>query len=153
MRRRYPEQPMVGVGAVIFRGDNVLLVQRGREPAYGKWSLPGGLVELGESLREAVRREVREEVGLEVVVKDIVAALDRVIFDDTGRIEYHYILLDFLCESAVGEPCAATDVTDCGFVALDALPGYLLTSGTEEIVRRALSRTQGIPFPIYDAHL
>jgi ADP-ribose pyrophosphatase YjhB (NUDIX family) len=144
---------MVGVGAVIFRKERVLLVQRGREPAFGKWSLPGGLVELGESLEEAVRREVREEVGLKVVVRDMVAALDRVIFDDAGRIEYHYILLDFLCDWTSGEPCAATDVMDCAFVPLDLLPQYPMTSGTEQVIRRALGRMQGIHFPAYDARL
>ena len=153
MNRRYPERPMVGVGAIVFRGDRVLIVQRGREPAYGKWSLPGGLVELGESLQEAVSREVREEVGLEIIVKDMVAALDRVILDDAGRIEYHYILLDFLCESTSGEPCAATDVMDSAFVALDALSEYPLTSGTEEVIRRAFGQMQGINFPTYDARL
>lgn len=153
MNRRYPERPMVGVGAAIFRAGRVLLVQRGREPAYGKWSLPGGLVEVGESLQDAVRREVLEEVGLEVVVKDMVVALDRVLFDDAGRIEYHYILLDFLCESESGEPAPATDVTDCAFVALEALNRYPLTSGTEQVIRRALSRMQGIQLPFYDPQL
>lgn len=153
MSRRYPKRPMVGVGAVIFRENRVLLVQRGREPALGKWSVPGGLVELGESLEDAVRREVMEEVGLEVAVKDMIVALDRVILDDSGRIEYHYILLDFLCESASGEPRPATDVRDCAFVPLDALSAYTLTSGTEEVIRRAFSQREGGCFPVYEVGL
>lgn len=153
MNRRYPERPMVGVGAIIFREGRVLLVQRAREPAYGKWSIPGGLVEVGESLEEAVMREVREEVALEVKVKDLVVALDRVIPDENGRVEYHYILMDFLCEAAKGEPVAATDVMDCAFVSLDHLCKYDLTRGTEQVILRACSRNRGIHLPVYDAHL
>lgn len=102
MNRRYPDAPLVGVGAIIFRADQVLLIQRGREPSLGRWSVPGGLVEVGESLLDAVKREVMEEVNLEVDVKDVVAVLDRVIKDEGGRVEYHYILVDFLCESVEG---------------------------------------------------
>lgn len=150
MRRRYPERPMVGVGAVIFRRDEVLLVRRGREPACGKWSLPGGLVELGESLEEAVRREVREEVGLEVTVRDLVVALDRVLRDADGRIEYHYILLDFLCEAKPGEPRPASDVTDCAFVALDGLGRYAMTDGMEKVVRKASLLCRDARSTVYD---
>lgn len=153
MNRRYPDRPLVGVGAIIFRGEQVLIVQRGREPAYGKWSLPGGLVELGESLEDAVRREVREEVGLDISVKDMVAALDRVILDDAGRIEYHYILLDFICEASSAEPHPATDVMDCAFVSLDTLSQYPMTSGTVEVIRRAYERRRGALNPVYEAGL
>lgn len=153
MKRRYPEQPMVGVGAIILRDDLVLLVQRGTEPSYGKWSLPGGLVELGESLHEAVLREVKEEVGLEVQVRDLVVALDRVILDQAGKIEYHYILLDFLCEGNDGEPTPASDVLDCAFVPLRSLSQYDLTRGTERAILRVYAQTQGIDAPTYDAAL
>ncbi len=144
MNRRYPEQPMVGVGAIIFRGEEVLLVKRGREPALGKWSVPGGLVELGEGLDAAIRREVMEEVGLEIRVIDLVAALDRVMFDGNGRIEYHYILLDFLCEMMGGDPVAATDADECRFVALEDLHSIELTRGTEEVIRRAFEKAKDL---------
>ncbi|GLI35987.1 NUDIX hydrolase [Desulforhabdus amnigena] len=153
MNRRYPEYPLVGVGAVIFRDDRVLLVQRGKEPSFGKWTVPGGLVELGESLEDAVRREVLEEVGLDVNVEDLVVVLDRVILDNEEKIEYHYVLLDFLCVSSEGEPVPASDVMDCAFVSLNALPEYNLTEGTEQVVRRAFSQAHGVRFPIYDANL
>jgi len=150
MDRRYPEYPLVGVGAIIFRDERVLLVQRGTEPAYGKWSIPGGLVELGESLETAVRREVGEEVNLDVTVLDLVAVLDSVFRDENRRVEYHYVLLDFLCESPEGDPCPASDVLNCMFVPLDELGRYPMTRGTEKVIRRAFSRTGGAPASIYD---
>jgi len=153
MSRRYPKHPLVGVGAIIFRDDHVLLVQRGREPSYGKWSVPGGLVEVGESLREAVSREVKEEVGLVVEVHDLVVALDRVLPDQTGNIEYHYILLDFLCESQAGEPSPASDALDCKFVPVGSLSHYDMTRGTEGAIRRAYSLAHGIRQPTYDESL
>jgi 8-oxo-dGTP diphosphatase len=153
MNRRYPERPMVGVGAIILRDDQVLLVQRGKEPSYGKWSIPGGLVELGESLQEAVMREVREEVGLDVQVRDLVVALDRVILDQAGRIEYHYILLDFLCECDEGDPAPASDVLDCAFVPILSLSRYDLTRGTRQAILRVCGQLQGIQTPTYDASL
>jgi 8-oxo-dGTP diphosphatase len=151
MNRRYPDRPMVGIGAIIFRGDEVLLVKRGRSPALGKWSIPGGLVELGESLEAAVRREVLEEVGLDVRVIDLCAALDRVILDENGRIEYHYVLLDFLCESAEGDPLAATDAQECIFAPLKELSSYDLTGGSEKVIMRAFEHAKKRQIGIYDA--
>ena len=150
MNRRYPERPYAGVGAIIFRGTEVLLVKRGRPPALGKWSIPGGLVELGESLEAAVRREVVEEVGLEVKVIDLVAALDRVIFDQDGRIEYHYILLDFLCEVLGGHLNAGTDADECRFVPIKNLCRLDMTHGTEEVIERASKKAAHLDVPVYD---
>lgn len=154
MDRRYPQRPMVGVGALIFRDDEVLLVQRGKEPALGKWSLPGGLVEIGESLQEAVCREVLEEVGLSVRAMDLVAALDRVILDDEGRIMYHYVLLDFLCESlSDDQPSPASDVKDCRYLSIEELSAYNLTRGTEKVIRQVFARIRGQNAPVYSADL
>ncbi len=147
--RQYPDRPFAGVGAIIFRGTDVLIVKRGRPPAMGKWSIPGGLVELGESLETSVQREVMEESGLEVRVIDLVAALDRVIFDREGRIEYHYILLDFLCEVTGGILKAGTDADECRFVSVDDLIGYDMTVGTEEVIRRALQKAGNPGVRIY----
>lgn len=153
MNRRYPHRPYAGVGAIIFRGRDVLLVKRGSAPAIGKWSIPGGLVELGESLEASVCRETLEEVGLQVKVIDLVAALDRVILDNERRIEYHYILLDFLCEVTGGDLRAATDADDCLFVPLDELSRYELTRGTEKVIRRAFEKSAATGARIYDDYL
>jgi ADP-ribose pyrophosphatase YjhB (NUDIX family) len=153
MNRRYPDRPLVGVGAVVFRGDHVLLVRRGTEPSLGKWSIPGGLVEVGESVESAVRREVMEEAGLEVEVVDLVAVLDRVIRDDAGAVEYHYILMDFLCHALEGDPVAGDDALDCRFIPIDGLGAYPLTRGTETLVRRVHQGEADFPHSIYDPHL
>ncbi len=138
--RRFPKYPLAGVGAVIFWGDRVLLIQRGQEPACGKWSVPGGLVEVGEKLHETVAREVREEVGLEIEVVALAAVLNRIIRDSLGRVEYHYLLLDFVCLARDHHPAPASDVTDCAFVPLDAIESYPLTEGTAQVIRLAHAR-------------
>ena len=150
MERRYPQRPFAGVGAIIFRGDEVLLVKRGSPPALGKWSVPGGLVELGESLEAAVRREVLEEAGIEVNVLDLVAVLDRVIRDEQGEIEYHYVLLDFLCEPAEGAPLAGSDASECCFVPIAELGRYDLTRGTEKVIQKAAEQAKARSIPVYD---
>lgn len=154
MDRRYPQQPMVGVGAIIFREDQVLLVQRGGEPAKGKWSLPGGLVELGESLHDAVSREVLEEVGLPVEVLDLVVVLDRVIFDEQGKIQYHYVLLDFLCQAEHHKtPIPASDALNCRFVPLCDLSEMNLTDGTTEVIKQAFVKQREPSRRVYDPRL
>ncbi len=102
MSRSYPSHPVPGVGAVILDGDRVVLVRRGREPLKGFWSIPGGGLELGESLLDAVRREVREEVGLEIEVLGMVEIFERILRDGDQRVQYHYVLIDYLCEPAIG---------------------------------------------------
>ena len=102
MKRHYPDQPLVGVGAVVFKGDEVLLVRRGQEPALGSWSLPGGLVELGETLAAAIKRELAEETGLTVTLLGIAAVVERIFPDPDGRIAYHYVLVDYLCDYSAG---------------------------------------------------
>jgi 8-oxo-dGTP diphosphatase len=108
MQREYPLTPLVGVGAVIVQEGRVLLVQRGREPMKGKWTIPGGLVEVGESLQEAVVRETREETGLEVEPVELVELLDRIHREET-RVRYHYVIADYLCRAVGGSLAAADD--------------------------------------------
>jgi len=96
MKREYPETPLVGVGAIIIESDRVVLVKRGHAPLLGKWSVPGGVLEVGETLREAAAREAKEETGLLVEVGELLGVYDRVLRDDTDRVLYHYVLIDFL---------------------------------------------------------
>ncbi len=140
MEREYPKYPLVGVGAIIFdqTRTRVLLVKRAREPAKGLWSVPGGLVDVGETLEEAVQREVREEVGLEVRVGPLVEIMDRIIYDDKLRVQYHYLLVDFLCTVDGEEPQVASDVEEAKWFALDQLDDSEMTHSTLEVIEKAL---------------
>lgn len=137
MRRDYPDRPIVGVGAVVFDGDQVILVRRGSPPSYGAWSLPGGAVEVGETLEEAVVREVAEEIGLEVTAEEVVAVLERIFLDPAGKVQYHYVLVDFLCRSTHGSLRASGDALACARVPLESLADYSLTRETREVIQRA----------------
>ena len=140
MERRYPSRPIVGVGAVIVTaGGGVVLVRRAREPLAGQWSLPGGAVEAGETWAAAVTREVREETGLDVQLCGIVDVLDRIYTDASGRLEYHYVLVDCLCRPRGGQLAAGSDVTDAIIVHGQALGAYTLPADTRRIIEQALA--------------
>ncbi len=117
MKRIYPEQPIVGIGAIIVHGDRVLLVRRATEPLQGEWSVPGGMLELGETLRDGVRREVLEETGLVVEPGEVLDVFDSIFTDGQGRTQYHYVLIDYLCKLISGEATAGTDVSDVRWVS------------------------------------
>ena len=136
MKREYPEAPIAGVGAVIVRDKQVLLIRRAHEPLKGEWSLPGGAVELGETLEAAICREVLEETGLVVEVLDTVKAFDRISRDETGRVRYHYVLIDFLCRVTGGSLACATDALEARWATTTELDG--LTPLTVEVILRAL---------------
>ena len=151
MRREYPDRPLVGVGAVVVREDGcVLLVRRRQPPRAGEWSLPGGLVELGESLDEAVRREVREECGIEVQVGPLVGVFQPIERDATGAIRFHYIVLDYLACYTGGTLHIASDVNDAVWVSPDQLDRYRLRPETVEMIRRALTigHASGVPITL-----
>ena len=138
--RKYPDRPIVAVGAVILDGDRVLLVQRGHEPLKGEWSLPGGAVELGESLEEALVREVREETSLDVTVGPVVEVFDSIRRDAGGRAEYHYVIIDYACRVRRGAPTAAargTDAADVRWVPIAELDRYRMTPAALAVIEKA----------------
>ncbi len=138
--RPYPTRPVVGVGAVVLDGDRVLLVKRGHEPLKGQWSLPGGGVELGETLEQAIAREVREETGLDVEVGPIVDVLDRIGRDADGLVEHQFVLVDFVCRPSGGVLRSASDADDAEWVPLDDLARYGVAPVTVRVIRKAAGR-------------
>jgi ADP-ribose pyrophosphatase YjhB (NUDIX family) len=141
MAREYPKHPIVGVAAVVLRDDQVLLVQRGREPAKGLWGLPGGMLELGETLAEGVRREVLEECGVEIEVGPLVGVFEPMQRNDDGRLRYHYVVLDYLARYVGGELRAADDADDARWVDLDVLDLLPMLAATREMIRKAAGCT------------
>jgi 8-oxo-dGTP diphosphatase len=138
--RRYPKRPLIGVGAIILRRDRILLAQRGKEPLKGWWSLPGGLLELGEALKDGVAREVREETGLEIRPLGIFEVFERIMRDAAGTAEYHYVLIDYLCRITGGTLCAGDDVCRVEWVRRRDLVGMQITEGTLSVIERAFER-------------
>jgi 8-oxo-dGTP diphosphatase len=132
--RSYPDRPWVGVGGVVFREEQVLLIRRGRDPGRGKWSIPGGGLRLGETLKAAVIREMREETGLEVEPLVLVDVLDRIIPGEDGRIQYHYVLIDYLCRVREGVLQSGSDALEAGFYDLESFKKMDLTAGTAEVI-------------------
>jgi 8-oxo-dGTP diphosphatase len=140
--RRYPTRPFLGVGALIFEGRNILLVERAKEPLKGYWSLPGGIVEAGERLEDAVRREVREETGLEIDPLEMFEIFERIMPDTDGLPEYHYVLIDYLCRVAGGKLAASSDVSRAVWATEQDLGQYRITEGTLAVVERAFAKLQ-----------
>jgi 8-oxo-dGTP diphosphatase len=137
--RQYPARPMVGVGAVVIDSAGaVVLVRRKYPPLKGRWTLPGGMIELRESARDAVRREVLEETGLSVEVGEVIEAVDHIEMDAEGRTSYHFVIIDYLCRSVGGVLQAGTDVEDVCLASPAALEGYDLTERSHAVIRRAI---------------
>jgi ADP-ribose pyrophosphatase YjhB (NUDIX family) len=138
MSRRYPDRPSLGVGALIFdNAGRILLVERANEPYRGLWSLPGGIVEAGETLKQAIEREVLEETGLIVDAHSFFTVFERILRDVDARCEYHYVLIDYLCRVIGGELAPASDVSGARWVTRDEIAGFTLTEGTLGVVMRA----------------
>jgi 8-oxo-dGTP diphosphatase len=145
--RRYPDRPFVGVGAVVVQDGKVLLVKRKYEPLAGQWSLPGGAVEVGETLEACLVREMLEETGLEVRVGPVIEVFDRITHDAEGRVMYHFVLVDYLCWPTGGTLCASSDVAEVRFADPRDIFQYDLTTKATSVVERALEldrQTQGL---------
>jgi mutator protein MutT len=138
--RIYPARPLVGVGAVVWNGNRVLLVQRAKPPAQGRWSLPGGLVEVGETAEDAVRREVAEECGIEVIVGPVLGLFEPIHRDADGRVRYHFVVVDFLARYCSGELRAGDDAADLCWVAPGELERFDLLPATRSMIDRSLDR-------------
>jgi 8-oxo-dGTP diphosphatase len=140
MKREYPEHPFIGVGAVIVRDGRVLLIRRGQAPLLGEWSLPGGALECGESLRDAAVREAQEETGLTVEVAEMLGVYERVIRSDDGRVRYHYVMIDFLCRPVFGHAKAGSDAAQVGWFCREELPALGLTRDASDVVTKGLAQ-------------
>jgi mutator protein MutT len=136
--RQYPDRPVPCAAAVIVEGERVLLVQRGKEPNYGRWSFPGGAVELGETSRECAVREAREETGLEVEILDVVEVVDHTFKDADGGIRYQYLIVDYLARPVGGTLRAADDVLRAEWVPFPEAESYDLAPPTGEVLRKAI---------------
>ena len=143
MTRTYPETPVCAVGGIVFRGNAVLLIQRAKPPAKGKWSIAGGVVRLGESLEGAVVRELREEAGMEVKPLAVGKVVDRIYKDSEGRVAYHYVIIDYVCEAGPGHPRAGSDALDVGFFEIERLDEIDMTEGTADVIREVQQRWKG----------
>ena len=144
--REYPDRPVVGIGGVIIDQGRTLLIRRGSEPLLGEWSIPGGTLELGESLEEGVARELLEETGIEVRVLELIELFDRVYLEDGSagadvkrRPRFHFVILDYLCERVSGEPRAGSDVTDVAFAREEELTRFHLTETATRVLKKAFA--------------
>lgn len=136
-RREYPERPLVGVGGVVISNGRALLVRRGGPPLKGQWSIPGGMLETGETLHAGVRRELLEETGIEVRVLEFIEIFERIDLDAAGKAQYHFVVLDYLCEAIGGEARAGSDVMDVAWAARSELHKYSLTEAATRVIQSA----------------
>lgn len=143
MKREYPSGPVVAVGVVIQDGPRILLVQRDKQPSLGLWTFPGGAVELGESLHDAARREAWEETNLRVEIGQVAAVIDNVVRDPAGRIQYHYVIVDYLARAVGGVLQAGTDVRDARWFALEDLDSLDMTEKAGQLARHLLAHEIG----------
>jgi 8-oxo-dGTP diphosphatase len=142
-RREYPERPIIGVGGVVIADGRALLIRRGHPPLEGEWSIPGGTLEVGETLLEGVRRELSEETGCQVRVLDLVEVFERIFSDANGRVQYHFVILDYLCEFVSGEVRAGGDVVEAAWAAEPELAKYSLTPTATRVIRKAFRMARG----------
>jgi|SRR5580658_8772805 8-oxo-dGTP diphosphatase len=141
MKREYPDVPLVGVGTIIIEQDRVMLVKRANPPLAGEWSIPGGALEMGETLRQAATREALEETGLVVEVGELLGVYDRILRDDDGRTRYHYVLIDFLCRRIAGEPEAAGDAAEARWFTRGEIPQLSLAPDTMDVIKLGFEKS------------
>src|ERR1700728_668747 len=141
MQREYREQPLVGVGAIVIENSRVVLVKRAHPPLQNQWSIPGGVLEVGELVREAAVREAREETGLIVEPGDLLGVYDRILRNAEKRVQYHYVLIDFLCRRVGGELAAADDAAEVRWFTREELPALKLAEDTQDVIRKGFAKS------------
>lgn len=137
MERRYPTRPLAGVGILVEENSKILMVKRRYEPGKGLWSIPGGLVELGETVRDAAKREVKEETGIDVEIERLLGVLDDIVYDERGRVCYHYVLIDFFGHPTGGDLGAATDAGEVRWISLQDMDKYHTTKTFKRLLKKA----------------
>ena len=142
MQREFPETPLVGIGAVIIEDSRVVLVKRAHPPLQAEWSIPGGVLEVGERVREAAIREAREETGLTVEPGELLGVYDRVLRDATNRVQYHYVLIDFLCRRVAGDLAAASDAAEVRWFSREELPALKLAEDTFDVIQKGFAELE-----------
>ena len=140
-KREYPKQPLIGVGAIIIDGDKVVLIKRGQAPLAGEWSIPGGVLEVGETMREGVIREAHEETSLAIEPMDLLGVYDRMLRDDRGQVLYHYVLIDFLCRAVAGDLRAAGDTDEARWFTQQEASALSLPRDTAEVIRLGFEKS------------
>jgi 8-oxo-dGTP diphosphatase len=143
MQREFPELPLVGVGAIIIEGPHVVLVKRLHPPMQAEWSIPGGVLEVGEMVRDAAIREALEETGLAVDPGELLGVYDRILRNPEQRVQYHYVLIDFLCRRVAGDLAAASDAAEVRWFTQDELPALNLAEDTLDVIRKGFSKING----------
>ena len=142
MAREYPQHPVVGVGAVVVRDGKALIIKRAHEPRKGEWSLPGGLLELGESLQDAVRREIKEETNLDIEVGPVIETFDRVHRDEDGKIRYHFVIVDFVSWPKGGQAVPGSDADGVAWVTAAEIDEYKVNAHAKAVILRGLNYHQ-----------
>lgn len=141
MTREYPDRPLIGVGAIIVEDNRVVVVRRAHEPLKGQWSVPGGVLELGETLHSGAAREALEETGLVVEVGEVLEVFDRIVRDGYGRVQFHYVLIDFLCRRVSGELRAGEDASEARWVTAEELRNFPIADSAQAVLSKGLAKS------------